>query len=124
MEIQKLELELEAENYGWRVKRNEFSDPVKANELSKSSSNDFIAGATSNAAKEYWYKQFEEQKLQELSRSETTIKSDWDIRKCFKRLRFDKDFHLGMGDIRLTIGMQEEICELVERFYGCKETSE
>ena len=42
------ELELEAENYGWRVKRNEFSDPVKANELAKSSSDDFIAGATSN----------------------------------------------------------------------------
>lgn len=41
------ELELEAENYGWRIKRNEFSDPVKANELAKSASHDFIAGATS-----------------------------------------------------------------------------
>ena len=29
----------------------------------------------------------------------------------FKQLRFDKDFHLGLGDIRLTVGMQEEIDE-------------
>jgi len=47
------------------------------------------------------------------------IKTEWDIQKCFEQLRFNKDYHLGMGDIRLTIGMQEEICELVERFYRC-----
>jgi hypothetical protein len=45
------------------------------------------------------------------------VKTEWDIRKCFEELRSDKDHHLGMGDIRLTIGMQEEICDLVERFY-------
>ena len=45
------------------------------------------------------------------------VKSDWDLRKCFEQLRFDKNHHLGLGDIRLTIGQQEEICELVERFY-------
>lgn len=45
------------------------------------------------------------------------VKSDWDLRKCFEQLRVNKDCHLGMGDIRLTISMQEEICELVERFY-------
>lgn len=50
-------------------------------------------------------------------RTKETVKTKWDIRKCFEQLRFDKDHHLGMGDIRLTIGMQEEICELVERFY-------
>ena len=44
------------------------------------------------------------------------IKTEWDIRKCFEELRFNEN-HLGLGDIRLTIGMQEEICELVERFY-------
>jgi len=50
---------------------------------------------------------------------EESVKSEWNIRKCFEQLRFDKNHHLGMGDIRLTIGMQEEICELVERFYRC-----
>ncbi len=52
-------------------------------------------------------------------KAETTtelIKTEWDIRKCFEELRFNEN-HLGLGDIRLTIGMQEEICELVERFY-------
>jgi hypothetical protein len=47
VETVKKELESEAENYGWRVKNNSFSDPVKANELAKSASDDFIAGATS-----------------------------------------------------------------------------
>ena len=48
------------------------------------------------------------------------VKSDWDLRKCFEQLRFDKNHHLGLGDIRLTIGQQEEICELVERLYRCR----
>lgn len=45
------------------------------------------------------------------------VKSDWDLRKCFEQLRLDKNHHLGCGDIRLTIAQQEEICDLVERFY-------
>jgi hypothetical protein len=48
------------------------------------------------------------------------VKSDWDLRKCFEQLRFDKNHHLGLGDIRLTIAQQEEICELVDRFYRCR----
>jgi hypothetical protein len=48
-----------------------------------------------------------------------TIKTDWNIRKCFEVLRLDKSYHLGEGDIRLTIEQQEKICELVERFYRC-----
>ena len=48
------------------------------------------------------------------------VKSDWDLRKYFEQLRFDKNHHLGLGDIRLTIAQQEEICELVERFYRCR----
>jgi len=55
-----------------------------------------------------------------LRTEQETVKTEWDIRKCFEQLRFDKENHLGMGDIRLTIGMQEEICELVERFYRCR----
>lgn len=38
-------LEEAAENYGWRIKRNTFSDAVKANELAESAQQDFIAGA-------------------------------------------------------------------------------
>lgn len=39
------------------------------------------------------------------------------IEKYFNKLRFDEKFHLGMGDIRLTIGMQEEIAEMVETHF-------
>ena len=31
------------------------------------------------------------------------------IKNYFENLRFDEDFHLGLGDIRLIVGMQEEI---------------
>ena len=48
------------------------------------------------------------------------VKSDWNLRECFKQLRFDKNHHLGLGDIRLTIAQQEEICDLVERLYHCR----
>lgn len=49
-----------------------------------------------------------------------TIKSTWDIRKCFEQLRCDKNHSLGLGDIRLTLSQQEQICELVEQFYQHK----
>ena len=42
-----------AENYGWRIKRNPFSDAVKANELADSAANDFIAGAKYQAERMY-----------------------------------------------------------------------
>ncbi len=48
------------------------------------------------------------------------VKSDWSLRECFKQLRYDENHHLGLGDIRLTIAQQEEICDLVERFYHCR----
>jgi hypothetical protein len=38
-------LEEAAENYGWRIKKNTFSDRVKANELAESAKQDFISGA-------------------------------------------------------------------------------
>ena len=44
-------LEEAAENYGWRIKTNSFSDNVKANELAESSKQDFIAGAKWQAEK-------------------------------------------------------------------------
>jgi hypothetical protein len=45
-----------------------------------------------------------------------SIQTTWDIRECFRQLRTSKD----NGDIRLTIAQQEEICDLVERFYPSK----
>lgn len=47
------ELEEAAENYGWRVKTNTFSDQVKANELAESAKQDFIAGAQYQAERSY-----------------------------------------------------------------------
>ena len=46
-------LEEAAENYGWRIKRNTFSNAVKANELAESAKQDFIAGAKWQAEKMY-----------------------------------------------------------------------
>jgi len=37
------------------------------------------------------------------------------IKAYFEMLRFDPDFHLGLGHIRLTGGMQEQIIENVTR---------
>ena len=46
-------LEEAAKNYGWRIKRNTFSDAVKANELAESAQQDFIAGAEWQAERMY-----------------------------------------------------------------------
>ena len=50
---QKETLEEAAENYGWRIKRNSFSDKVKANELAESAQQDFIEGANWQAERMY-----------------------------------------------------------------------
>jgi hypothetical protein len=47
-------LEEAAENYGWKIKRNPFSDRVKANELADSAKQDFIAGAKWQAKRMYY----------------------------------------------------------------------
>jgi hypothetical protein len=46
-------LEEAAENYGWKIKRNPFSDRVKANELADSAKQDFISGANWQAERMY-----------------------------------------------------------------------
>lgn len=46
-------LEKAAENYGWRIKTNSFSDKVKANELANSAKQDFIEGAKWQAERSY-----------------------------------------------------------------------
>jgi len=64
------ELELEAEKYIEKVWGGYKDDIFKHDDIitdyaeDSSPQIDFIAGATSNAAKEYWYKQFEKQKLE------------------------------------------------------------
>jgi hypothetical protein len=55
---------------------------------------------------------------------EDLIVSDWSLRSFFEQMRFDKGHHLGLGDIRLTLGQQEEICDLVEQFYSKNRRSE
>ena len=42
-----------------------------------------------------------------------------DLKEYFSKLRHDKKFHLGLGDIRLTIGMQEEI--LSSQWISCED---
>ena len=51
--MKKETLEKAAENYGWRIKRNTFSDAVKANELAESAKQDFIEGAKYQAERMY-----------------------------------------------------------------------
>jgi fructose-specific phosphotransferase system component IIB len=46
-------LEEAAENYGWRIKINTFSNPVKANDLANSAKQDFIEGAKWQAERSY-----------------------------------------------------------------------
>lgn len=49
----KEEIQEAAKNYGWRIKRNTFSDAVKANELAESAQQDFIAGAKYQSKRMY-----------------------------------------------------------------------
>ena len=42
--------------------------------------------------------------------------SEFNIMDYFKSLRVDKNHHLGLGDIRLTIGQQEELSEYFNFF--------
>lgn len=57
-------------------------------------------------------------------RPKQTIKSTWSIRNCFKELRMSKHNHLGLGDIRLTVAQQDEICYLVESLIEKSKTTE
>ena len=37
------------------------------------------------------------------------------VRRMFDELRFDRNHHMGLGDIRLTISQQDEVVAEVER---------
>ena len=43
------------------------------------------------------------------------INSQWSLESAFQEMRFNKNTHLGLGDIRLTMGVQEEIVKLSEK---------
>jgi hypothetical protein len=36
------------------------------------------------------------------------------IRKQFEAMRNDPRYHLGLGDIRVTIGHQDELCDMIQ----------
>ena len=42
------------------------------------------------------------------------------IKKYFENCRFDDKLHLGLGDIRMTIGMQEEVLKIIAKATGQK----
>lgn len=86
------ELELEAEKYGWKIKINSFSDPVKANELAKSASDDFIAGATSK----YVEKQKLEFAIEQLKKASMLIVSQ----------------HERKANLRIIIELEQKLSEL------------
>lgn len=48
----------------------------------------------------------------------TTIKTYFSLRECFSQLRNDKNHHLGMGDIRLTIDQQDQISDIFDKYTG------
>ena len=68
-------LEEAAENYGWRIKTNTFSDPVKANDLANSAKQDFINGAKWQAERMYSEEDMEKAFQNGLNRS---FDSDFD----------------------------------------------
>lgn len=43
------------------------------------------------------------------------INSQWSLKYAFQEMRNNKNTHLGLGDIRLTMGMQEEMVKLSEK---------
>lgn len=59
------DFELEAEKYAQTQCEDMYNDiGLTGAEWGWETKKDFIAGATSNAAKEYWYKEFEKEKLE------------------------------------------------------------
>jgi hypothetical protein len=81
--MEKETLEEAAENYGWRIKINTFSNPVKANDLANSAKQDFMAGAEWQQEKMY----SEEEVLQLLLRLKLTKSYDnlYDWFQIFKK---------------------------------------
>jgi len=44
---------------------------------------------------------------------------EW-LKSYFKLLRFSPAFHVGSGDIRLTIGMQEQVVDMIQDALSCE----
>jgi hypothetical protein len=86
-------LEEAAENYGWRIKTNSFSDRVKANELAESSKQDFIEGAKWQAERMYSEEEVYELLLKHQSAYRSVVRNtsplDWsfDIKQWFEQFK-------------------------------------
>ena len=48
-------------------------------------------------------------------------KFEW-LEKYFLELRFNDKHHLGLGDIRITLGQQDEILEILRKNHSSVET--
>ena len=108
------ELELEAEKY---YKENVEGEPLTY----ETPIHCFIAGATSDAAKQYWYKQFEKQKLEfaieQLNKLDTVLQSKIETLKNMANESNDFDnseyFTIKIAGIKLA---KEEIRRDIKEF--------
>lgn len=97
--MEKETLEEAAENYGWRIKTNSFSDKVKANELAESAKQDFIAGASWQA------EQTLERSISLLLKKQEKMYSEEELKSAFK-IGFD----IGYGSPVSELDLKEEHC--------------
>lgn len=96
------ELELEAEKYARRFEENE-QNGYNGESISiedRIEMEAFIAGVTSNAAKEYWYKQFEKQKL------------EFAIEQLKKASMLIVSQHERKANLRIIIELEQKLSEL------------
>lgn len=54
----------------------------------------------------------------ETSKENTTLtgSAKEQVKLLFSELRFDNNTHLGLGDIRLSIGVQERIIKIIDKY--------
>lgn len=90
------ELELEAEKYGYK----QYGNSCGAREERKNCIEDFVTGATSDAAKQYWYKQFEKQKL------------EFAIEQLKKASMLIVSQHERKANLRIIIELEQKLSEL------------
>jgi len=83
---QEATLEEVAENYGWRIKTNTFSDPVKANELANSAKQDFINGAKWQQERSYSEEEVIDL-LYKRSIYQDHFESDAEVREWFNKFK-------------------------------------
>jgi hypothetical protein len=83
------ELELEAEKYAWQCKNEYFTVPVKADECVKTSTRDYIAGATSK----YVEKQKLEFAIKQLNKLDSVLQAKVSLHLDMRDESSDKEFY-------------------------------